>query len=97
MFFKYYVDHIFALFSSPVNAKEFKEYLPSKYPNIHFSEEKKKGDCLPYSDFKIFGENGRFVPIFIKKDLQRRDTTTKVLNLKHKKCFCFLFKILSGS
>ena len=41
--------------------------LKSIYPNIHFSEEKKKGDCLPFSDFKIFCENGRFVSIFIKK------------------------------
>ena len=37
VFYRRYVDDIFALFSSPDHADKFKEYLSSKHPNINFS------------------------------------------------------------
>ena len=67
MFFKQYVDHIFALFSSPVNAKEFKEYLPSKYPNIHFSEEKKKVIVYLIQILKFLVKTGDLYQFLSKK------------------------------
>ena len=48
VFYRRYVDDIFALFSSPDHADKFKEYLPSKHPNINFVIEKEKDGCLPF-------------------------------------------------
>ena len=53
VFYRRYVDDIFALFSSPDHADKFKEYLSSKHSNINFSVEKEKDDCLPFLDVKI--------------------------------------------
>ena len=39
VFYRHYVDDIFALFSSPDHADKFKEYLSSKHPNINFTIE----------------------------------------------------------
>ena len=54
MFYRCYLDNIFALFSSPNHADKFKEYLPSKHSNINFSIEKEKHGCLPFLDVNIF-------------------------------------------
>ena len=48
MFYRQYVDDIFALFFSLDHADKFKEYLSSKHSNIHFSVEKEKDGCLPF-------------------------------------------------
>ena len=57
VFYRRYVDDIFALFASPDHADKFKEYLSSKHPNINFSIEKEKDGCLPFLDVNIFREN----------------------------------------
>ena len=72
VFYRRYVDDIFALFSSPDHADKFKEYLSSKHPNINFSIEKEKDSCLPFLDVNIFRENEKFATnVYRKKDLQR--------------------------
>ena len=45
MFYRRYVDDIFALLPSPDHVDKFKEYLPSKHPNINFYIEKEKDRC----------------------------------------------------
>ena len=67
VFYRRYVDDIFALFSSPDHADKFKEYLSSKHPNINFSIEKKKDSCLPFLDVKIFRENEKFATNVYRK------------------------------
>ena len=69
--YRRYVDDIFVLCSSPDHADKFKEYLPSKHPNITFSIEKEEGGCLPFLDVNFFHENEKFA--------------ARVLYLKHVK------------
>ena len=57
IFYRHYINDIFALFSSNDNADKFKEYLLSKHPKIKFSIEKEKDGCLPFLDVDIFREN----------------------------------------
>ena len=49
VFYRRYVDDIFALFCFPDHAYKFKEYLSFKYCNIHLSIDKEKNEWL----FKI--------------------------------------------
>ena len=56
VFYRRYLDDIFALFSSPDHADKFKEYLSSKQPSTNFSIEKEEDGCLPFSDVNIFRE-----------------------------------------
>ena len=72
VFYRRYVNDIFALFSSPDHADKFKEYLQSKHPNIKFSLEKEKDGCLASLDVNIFRENRKFATL-----------TSKVLYLKY--------------
>ena len=67
VFYRRYVDDIFALFSSPDHADKFKEYLSSKHPNINFSIEKEKDGCLPFLDVIILRENEKFVTNVYRK------------------------------
>ena len=67
VFYRRYVDDIFALFSSPDHADKFKECLSSKHPNINFSIEKEKDSCLPFLDVNIFRENETFATNVYKK------------------------------
>ena len=60
VYYRRYVDDIFALVSSPDHVDEFKEYLSSKQPNIKCSIEKEKVGCLPFLDVNIFPENEKF-------------------------------------
>ena len=70
VFYRRYVDDIFALFSFPDHADKFKEYLSSKHPNINFSIEKEKDSCLPFLDINIFHENEKFATnVYRKKTL----------------------------
>ena len=72
MFYRRYVDDIFAVFSSPDHADQFKEYLSSKHSNINFSIEKEKDGCLPFLDVKIFCENKKFATkVYRKKSIER--------------------------
>ena len=47
VFYRHYIYGVFVPFSSPAYADKFREYLPSKHPNINFFIEKKKDGCLP--------------------------------------------------
>ena len=67
VFYRRYVDDIFALFSSPDHADKFKEYLSSKHLNINFSIEKEKDSCLPFLDVNIFRENEKFATNVYRK------------------------------
>ena len=66
MFYKRYIDHTFALFSSPDNADKLKEYLSSKHPNINFWKAKEKDVRLCFSDINKVCENKKF-PTNIQK------------------------------
>ena len=67
VFYRRYVDDIFALLSSPDHTDKFKEYLSSKHPNINFSIEKEKDGCLPFLDVNIFRENEKFATNIYRK------------------------------
>ena len=67
VFYRRYVDGIFALFSSPDYADKVKEYLSSKHSNINFSIEKEKNDCLLFLDVNIFHENEKFATKVYRK------------------------------
>ena len=69
VFYKHYIDDIFALFSSPDHADKFRKYLPSRHPNINFSIEKEKCGCLPFLDVNIFCENKKFATNIYRKRL----------------------------
>ena len=86
VFYRRYVDDIFALFSSPDHADKFKGYLSSKHPNISFSIEKEKDDCLLFLDVNIFCKTRNLQ----QRSIEQRPPdgfipTSKVLYLKHKK------------
>ena len=78
VFYRRYVDDIFALLSSPDHADKFKEYLSSKHPNINVSIEKEKDSCLPFLDVNIFRKNEKFAT-----NVYRKKTFSGVLYLKH--------------
>ena len=78
LFYRRYVDKVFALFSSSDHAHKFEEYLPSKHPNIHFSIEKKKDRCLPFLDLNVFCENKKFATkVYSKNNFSGVYTTFK--------------------
>ena len=84
VFYRRYVDDIFALFSSPDHADKFKEYLSSKHPNINFSIEKETDSCLPFLDVNIFRETRNLQLTSIeKRPSVGFIRTSKVLYLKH--------------
>ena len=60
VFYRCYVDDIFALFSSPYHVDKFKSYLSSKHLNITFSTETEKDGCLPFLVVNILRENEKF-------------------------------------
>ena len=60
IFYRCYVDDIFALFSSPDHADKCNEYLSSKHPNTNVSLEKEKDGCLPFLDANIFMKTRSF-------------------------------------
>ena len=53
IFYKKYVDDIFALFESDSDADTFYSYLNTRYENIKFTFEKGKGNKLPFLDILI--------------------------------------------
>ena len=68
VFYRFYVDDIFALFFSPDHADKFKEYMSSKHPNKKFSIEKERDGCLTFLDVNIFRENEKFaINVYRKK------------------------------
>ena len=67
VFYRRYIDDIFVLFSTPDHADKFREYLPSKHPNINFFIEKEEDYRLPFLDIKIFRENDKFATSVYRK------------------------------
>ena len=78
LFYRRYVDEVFALFSSSDHVHKFEEYLPSKHANINFLIEKKKDGCLPFLGINIFLENKKFATkVYRKKNFSGVYTTFK--------------------
>ena len=48
VFYRSYVDDIFALFFFPDHANKYQENLSSKHPNLNFSIDNEKNGCLPF-------------------------------------------------
>ena len=67
VFYRRYIDDIFVLFSTLDHADKFREYLPSKHPNINFFIEKEEDYRLPFLDIKIFRENDKFATSVYRK------------------------------
>ena len=53
VYYKRYVDDIFALFRSPHHLEKFNEYLNTKNPNLKFTSEKEVNGSLPFLDVLI--------------------------------------------
>ena len=83
VFYRCYVDDIFALFSFPDHADKFKEYLSPKHPKINFSIEKDKDGCLPFLDVNIFVRTRNLRLTFTEKTFSGFIPTSKDLYLKH--------------
>ena len=62
-----YIDDIFVMFSSPVYADKFREYLSSKHSNIKLSLQKEQDGCLRFLDIKIFRKNDKFATNVYRK------------------------------
>ena len=78
VFYRRYVDDIFALFSSLDHANKFKGHLSTKHPNINVSIENEKDGCLPFLDVNIFRENEKFATnVYRKKTFSRVSTNFK--------------------
>ena len=67
VFYRRYVDDIFALFFSLDQAEKFKKYLFSKHPNINFLLEKENDGRSSFLDIHIFRVKGKFVTYVIGK------------------------------
>ena len=68
VFYRDYVDDIFALFSSPDRADKFEQYFSTRHPNIIFSLEKEKYGCSPFLDLNIFRESEEYLTnVYIRK------------------------------
>ena len=53
IFYKRYVDDIFAIFESESDADAFYSYLNTRHENIKFTFEKEKDNKLPFLDILI--------------------------------------------
>ena len=62
VFYRHYINDIFVLFSFPDHADKFREYLPSKHPNINFSIEKEEDDRLPFLGSGVYTNFKSFIP-----------------------------------
>ena len=67
VYYRRYVDDIFALFRSPDHLEKFIKYLNSKHKNIKFTYEKESNDSLPFLDILISrSENGFKTSVYHK-------------------------------
>ena len=57
IFYKRYVDDIFAIFESESDADAFYSYLNTRHENIKFTFEKEKDNKLPFLDILINNES----------------------------------------
>ena len=67
VYYRRYVDDIFALFRSPDHLEKFTNYLNSKHKNIKFTYEKESNNSLPFLDILILrSENGFKISVYHK-------------------------------
>ena len=67
VYYRRYVDGIFALFGSPDHLEKFTNYLNSKHKNIKFTYEKESNNSLPFLDILISrSENGFKTSVYHK-------------------------------
>ena len=67
VYYRRYVDDIFALFRSPDHLEKFTNYLNSKHKNIKFAYEKESNNSLPFLDILISrSENGFKTSVYHK-------------------------------
>ena len=67
VYYRRYVDDIFALFRSPDHLEKFTSYLNSKHKNIKFTYEKESNNSLPFLDILISrSENGFKTSVYHK-------------------------------
>mgnify|MGYP001793005412 CR=1 FL=1 len=60
VYYRRYVDNIFALFSSKDQVEKFKRKFSSKHQNINFTYESENNDKLSFLDVNVFRENNMF-------------------------------------
>ena len=67
VYYRRYVNDIFALFRSPDHLEKFTDYLNSKHKNIKFTYEKESNNSLPFLDILISrSENGFKTSVYHK-------------------------------
>ena len=67
VYYRRYVDDIFALFRSPEHLEKFTNYLHTKHENIKFTYEKESNNLLPFLDILISRlENGFKTSVYHK-------------------------------
>ena len=67
VYYRRYVDDIFALFRSPDHLEKFTSYLNSKHKNTKFTYEKQSNNSLPFLDILISkSENGFKTSVYHK-------------------------------
>ena len=72
VYYRRYVDVIFALFPSPDHLEKFTNYLNSKQKDIKFVFEKESNNSLPFQDILISrSENGFKTSVYHKPSFSR--------------------------
>ena len=66
-FYKRYVDDIFAVFESELDAETFHTYLNTKHKNIKFTYEKQIDNKSPFVDILISNNENLQTSVFHKK------------------------------
>ena len=67
LFYRRYVDDIFAVFESPADSLSFLEFLNIQHPCIKFTHESNIDHCLPFLDVHISNANNVRTTLFRKK------------------------------
>ena len=67
LYFKRYVDDIFCLFQNDSHIECFHAYLNSRHPNMNFTFEVERSDCLPFLDVHVFRSEGQFMTSVYRK------------------------------
>ena len=60
VFYARYVDDIFVLLRSNEHVSRLANYLSSKHPNIRFTYEIEKDNCLPFLDVNVYRDTDKF-------------------------------------
>ena len=72
VYYRRYVDDLFALFPSPDRLEKFTNYLNSRHKNIKFTYEKESNNSLPFLDILISrSENGFKTSVYHKPTFSR--------------------------